>query len=284
MQVEDVATVIALRIRIVQPPAVRACVVAAARAVAADTGHLVRYRKHHARFGEKIAVAVVSRHSHQRVEVLGQGVVVGRDRYAVGNEHAGRCIEVHHLRRRLGTAEASQALASRRSHAEEIGDVVPEIGLADREAVDRAVGVGHGLEGHGHTVADHAVAIAVDQLGAQVVERWQYREHRVVCIHAVHAQIVPAEQRVAVTAATTTVSAITTAAATLVAAHRDRNRDRRFAVANANHRGADLAGLDPDLASAQLGLDHTLVGGPNANTTFDAEQLDGGFLVAGDVQ
>ena len=62
-----------------------------------------------------------------------------------------------------------------------------------RGGVERAGRVGHGLVGDGVAAAVGDQFAADDELGLDGVVGRQHGEHRVIAVHAVHAEVVPAE-------------------------------------------------------------------------------------------
>ena len=150
VQPQDVEAHVALRIGIVDPAARRPRGRRASRRRDSAAVHLVGDGQHDVGRGEHGAAGVARVEAHQRIVVLRAGVVVRRERDALGDEPRrtprrrssaaagwpGPAWRSRRARRRRGSATPNSAC-----------DVLPEVGLARRGRVDRAVRVGDGLVG-----------------------------------------------------------------------------------------------------------------------------------------
>jgi hypothetical protein len=73
---------------------------------------------------------------------------------------------------------------------------LPEIGFSDGRHIDRPRGIGDRLVSHDVPAgARDALSSRVKQLRVNRVVRRQDREDRIIRIHAMHAEVVPADHR-----------------------------------------------------------------------------------------
>ena len=169
------------------------------RDVARETAHLVGDRNDDIGGRERVAGGIARNQAEHRVRVSAPQVVIGRDRDSVGVEPAARGVEAHRLRHvgRPRHGVAGEAHVRRRRGPEQVAHVPPEVGFSLRGPVDGAVRIRNGLVGHGERRGiGHEASRRVDELGANVVEGRQQREHRVVhSVGAVHSEVVPADER-----------------------------------------------------------------------------------------
>ncbi len=200
VEAEDVQPVVPLPVRRPLPAGRGPGRRGRAGGVAGGAVHLVGDRENHVEGRQHLPRGVAGRQPHQRVGILPSLVVPGRQRDPFG--HVPPCVRVPvhgpGLVSRPGHGGSLEPLVHRGAGPEQVLDVVPEVGLARGGGVDRTARVRDRLPGDGDPETRrifHQAAPVVDELGVDGVVRGQDGERPVAGVHAVHAEVVPAEER-----------------------------------------------------------------------------------------
>lgn len=210
VQAQNVQPVIAPRVRIIHPTGRRARGRTGTGEMAQPAIHLIRHRQDDVIGRERLAQTVGGNQPHHRILIRLAGIVGRENRNAIGDKPVPRrlvrqglrqVVRAGHLIDVSGRVGNRQPPIHRQRRANHRAHVLVEIALAGGGRVDRAGRVGHRLIGDAETAGDHgrdAVGAggALDDLRVDGVVGRQDAEHRVIAVHAVHAEIIPADDRV----------------------------------------------------------------------------------------
>ncbi len=203
VQAQDVQPIVAPRVAIPHPAIAGLGVRAGAGGMAELAVHFIGHREHDVGARENLPRAVGRGEAHHRILVRLPGIIIRRDRHTVGSEPLEARIVVHRLgcvvrsRHRVGIRSGhGQADIFGGPNAVHLCRVLPEVALSPRRSVVGSVGIRHGVIRNADARhVRHQSPLVVDELRVDRVVGRENREDGVVTVHAVHAQVVPAQKR-----------------------------------------------------------------------------------------
>ena len=165
--------------------------------------HFIRNRQHDIGRRQDLPATLGSQ-AHQRITIKITGIIIRRERDPVGRKPILRRFILHRLRDVSGSRHGErvrprdrQSHIQRQRQPKQGEDMIPKIRLPDRSCIDGTGRIRNRLIRHRNVRRiDHEFAGRVDELRHNRIVRREQRENGEIVVHAMHAEVVPAHQRI----------------------------------------------------------------------------------------